>query len=394
MDYNFAHKLAEIIIKTWLNLATEEEREKLLSWLDENEENRQTYKAIIHGETILNRIRTEDRITETTDFKLLCKQIAQKLLRRKMSRRVAYTLYYAAGCAFIFIVSWLYWPKQEGNNDSQAIDTSKVKLVLASGDVISLDKKSSAKIDANVAVIIKDQNGLVYKSKEATDALKEKEIRHKIVTSAGGEYHFVLSDGTKIWLNSVSEIEFPVNFQGPERVINLTGEAYFEVAPDSKRPFIVHSLNQTVQVLGTTFNIKAYPEESRVFTTLIEGKVSVGSGGSKVLLSPGMESVCLRSNNELETYSVDTNLSTAWRTGFFLFNNEDIQIMLRMLSRWYGVEFKYNKVDTDVATFSGRFSKYDDLKTTLNSLSLAGGYEFIMNEEERTVTVNKINSNN
>ncbi|OFY42725.1 MAG: hypothetical protein A2X18_13635 [Bacteroidetes bacterium GWF2_40_14] len=387
MNYNYARQLAEIIVKIWLNKASENERERLLSWLDENEENRQTYKNIINGESLLKRLRKEDKISETTDFELLCKEIAQKLLKRKARERALKVMSYAAGC-IILAVGGLLWMTGDNSKEELLSDSvSKVRLVMSTGDVINLDTQVPDSINTKSALILKDTLGLIYKAKDELLEGSHVVEKNKIITEVGGEYSFTLSDGTKVWLNSLSEIEFPVNFTGNERIVNLTGEAYFEVTPDAKRPFIVHSLNQSVQVLGTTFNIKAYPDEDMVYTTLVEGKITVGSGGRKVVLSPGMESVCQRSKNGIETHSVNTDFNTAWRTGFFMFNNQDLGEMLKVLERWYGYDFKYSDSDTGANTFSGRFNKYSDLVTILSSITLAGGPEFIMNDKDKSISI-------
>jgi len=388
MNYNYARQLAEIIVKIWLNKASENERERLLSWLDENEENRQTYKNIINGESLLKRLKREETIAETTDFELLCKEIAQKLLKRKSRERALKVLSYAAGC-IVLAIGGLLWMSGDNNSKEELLSdsVSKVRLVMASGNVINLDKQTPDSIDATSALILKDTNGLIYRAKDEAINGSQVEEKNKIITEVGGEFSFTLSDGTKVWLNSLSEIEFPVNFTGNERIVNLTGEAYFEVSPDAKRPFIVHSLNQSVQVLGTTFNIKAYPDEDMVYTTLVEGKISVGSGGNKIVLSPGMESVCQRSSNGIETHNVDTGFSTAWMSGFFMFNNQDLGEMLKVLKRWYGYDFKYNNSEAGKNTFSGRFNKYSDFETILSSITLAGGPEFILNDKEKSVSI-------
>ncbi len=388
MNYNSAHQLAEIIIKIWLNKASEQERERLLSWLDENEENRQTYKNIISGEALLKRLKSEEKISQNTDFEMVSRKIAQKLLKRNTQRKVLNSIYFATGTIILLVCAWIFWPVNTPTEKISIADNSKVKLIMASGNVINLDKEAPDSIDATSALIIKNESGLVYKQKERGE-MEDKEVKNKIVTGRGGEYGFTLSDGTKVWLNSQSEIEFPVSFKGDQRVINLTGEAYFEVTHDPKRPFVVHSFNQTVQVIGTSFNIKAYADEDKVFTTLIEGKVSVGSGGDKITLTPGMESVCLRSNNGIETYKVNTDFSTAWRSGYFMFNEQDLTEMIKVLQRWYEYEFIYNNKSRGADTFSGRFNKYSDLESTLRSITLAGGPEFIINENDKRVIISK-----
>jgi len=389
MNYTFAHKLASIIIKIRLEKATDQEREILLSWLDENEINRQTYKRIISGESLLKRLQIEDKIAESTDMDLICKTIANKLMRREFSRRIIYPASIAAGCIALFITGWLLLGEKEIPETTLTTEIgSKVQLITESGKVINLDKTTPDSIYVATAVIVHKDNGIEYLAKNYSGTADYKEVRNKIITGVGGEYSFILSDGTKVWLNSLSEIEFPVTFHGNRRVINITGEAYIEVKPDYHKPFIVHSLNQSVEVLGTSFNIKAYPDEYQVYTTLLEGSISVGSGGNKVLLTPGMESVCSRESNELEIRKVNTNLAVAWRSGYFMFNDEDLDNILNVLSRWYGVKFVYDQSVTDKNTFSGRLSKYNDIGITLKSITMTGGPSFFIDRDRGTIHIN------
>ncbi len=387
MDYRDAKKLAEIIIKIRLEKATAEEREMLLSWLDESESNRQTYKNIITGETLLKRLKLEEKLNESLDWEAVCGVVARKLMIKEFGRKAIFATSIAAGCIALMFAGWLFL-SQHNEKELPAFlaENSKVKLVMGSGKVISLDKEIPDSIDASAALIVNNEGELVYKAKENHEQ-NQPEVKNKIVTEIGGEYSFVLSDGTKVWLNALSEIEFPVNFHGDKRIVNLKGEGFFEVAHDSKRPFIVHSLNQTIQVLGTSFNIKAYENDRNIYTTLIEGSLSVGSGGSTVMLKPGMESVCQRETNEITTSVANTDFATAWRTGYFMFNNADLDEILKVLSRWYGVSFIYDKPLAGSNTFSGRFSKYGDISTTLNSINLTGGPKFKIDSEGKTIHI-------
>ncbi|MCK9628282.1 MAG: DUF4974 domain-containing protein [Bacteroidales bacterium] len=387
MDYRDAKKLAEIIIKIRLEKATAEEREMLLSWLDESESNRQTYKNIITGETLLKRLKLEEKLNESLDWEAVCGVVARKLMIKEFGRKAIFATSIAAGCIALMFAGWLFLSQHnEKELPASLAENSKVKLVMGSGKVISLDKEIPDSIDASAALIVNNEGELVYKAKENHEQ-KQPEVKNKIVTEIGGEYSFVLSDGTKVWLNALSEIEFPVNFHGDKRIVNLKGEGFFEVAHDSKRPFIVHSLNQTIQVLGTSFNIKAYENDRNIYTTLIEGSLSVGSGGSTVMLKPGMGSVCQRETNEITTSVANTDFATAWRTGYFMFNNADLDEILKVLSRWYGVSFIYDKPLAGSNTFSGRFSKYGDISTTLNSINLTGGPKFKIDSEGKTIHI-------
>lgn len=377
MNLNYAHKLAEIIIKVWIDKASEEEREKLLSWLDESEENRQTYKDIISGKTLQRRIQEEEDITANTNYLELSKSIAQKLLKRNSQRHYLRRVSYVAGSVILFLTAWLLWPVQKEQPQIVQLQDSKVKLILPSGDIVNLDKNEGEEVDIKSANYVEKSNEIALES----------EITNKIITEAGGEYSFLLSDGTRVWLNSSSEIEFPVEFLSNTRVVNLTGEAYFEVVPDKSKPFIVHSHNQTVEVLGTSFNIKAYPQESKIYTTLVNGSITVGSGGNKIVLSPGMESVCSKNTNAIEVQPANIEFSTAWREGYFMFDEEELQEIIVVLARWYDYSFDFDLSKEESSTFSGRFNKRNSLRSILNALALTGGPEFIINEETKTVTL-------
>jgi ferric-dicitrate binding protein FerR (iron transport regulator) len=388
MNYNNAHTLAEIIVKLWIGKASEEERERFLSWLDESEANRQTYKNIISGKSILQRLQKEQEIIESVNLEVICKTIAHKISRHRQKRIVAISLSAVAGCVLLLLAG-IYWLRDSYNVKSYIVGnaTAKVTLITESGNSINLDKNIGDTIDVTSAIILPGDKGIIYKPKSSVLTSDNVEIKNKIITAAGGEFSLTLSDGTKIWLNAMSELEFPVQFNSDQREVILIGEAYFEVAHNKNKPFIVHSLNQSVKVLGTSFNIKAYPEEEVIRTTLLEGKLSVGAGENGVILTPGMESAFYRGNNNIETYNADVDMATAWRSGYFVFNNEDLQIMLNVLSRWYGVAFETPKHRGSAETFSGRFYKYDTIDNILKSITLAGGPEFIIDTDSKVVKI-------
>ncbi len=158
----------------------------------------------------------------------------------------------------------------------------------------------------------------------------------------GGQYKVILPDGTGVWINAASSITYPVGFDAKERKVNITGEAYFEVAKDAKRPFRVTTRNITVEVLGTHFNIMGYEDEIHK-TTLLEGSVNIMVNNKRTLLKPGQQA----SPNENETVKVlngaDVEEATAWKNGVFLFKSVDIETIMRQAARWYDIDVKYTK---------------------------------------------------
>lgn len=165
-----------------------------------------------------------------------------------------------------------------------------------------------------------------------------------VETPIGGEYSVTLADGTKVWMNAASSLKYPVQFSGNERVVELTGEAYFEVAKDPAKPFRVKSSGQTIEVLGTHFNVNAYANEGVIKTTLLEGRVKVLNKTGIQFLPPGQQSVMnFGGDGRIKVLTdTDTDEVTAWKEGYFQFNQADIHNVMRQLSRWYDIKVSYS----------------------------------------------------
>lgn len=386
--------MAEIIVKIRLRKASAAERAFLNDWLDESEANRQTYKRIARGEAIARRLKAEEDIRNSADFSALTAQIARRLTRRRLRPwRIgawgAVAAAFAGGLLYFGILREQepafvpYRVAKETVIAAAAPNTdAKAMLVTADGQKIDLEKQAPDSLDARQAVIRGEEGKLVYERKEAGMPEEKQEEWNKVVTSVGGEYVVELSDGTRVWLNANTTFDFPVDFVRQERVVKLRGEAYFEVAKDAKRPFIVETEGTRTRVLGTSFNVKAYPDERYERTTLLEGSVeitlaeSTGTPSPRMVLEPGMQARWETGSRSLSVRAVDAEDAIAWRRGEFLFTEEDIQVVLQTLSRWYGVEFVSTDEKLETYTFSGMMSKDDKLGETLEILTLAGGPAF------------------
>ena len=279
-----------------------------------------------------------------------------------------------------------------------AIPNSEIKTMLATADgqQIDLEQQFPDTIASRQALIHGEKGKLSYKAKALTPTAELQEEWNKVITSVGGEYVLTLSDGTRVWMNANTTLEFPVNFVKSQRRVKLQGEAYFEVTRDESKPFIVETTGMQTKVLGTTFNIKAYPDESREQTTLLEGKVEVSLSPTtttvpnpKLVLEPGMQAQWEEGSTSLSMQAVNPDNIIAWRRGEFVFNEEDINIVLRTLSRWYGVEFISSDMGQETYTFSGMMSKDDKLETTLEILTLAGGPAFKIEGNKVYMSKNK-----
>lgn len=224
--------------------------------------------------------------------------------------------------------------------------------------------------------IVSDSGGITYTGLPAVE--EERLEYNRVVVSRGHEYMLTLQDGTKVWLNSDSELEYPVTFVRGERRVRLSGEAYFEVARDSLSPFTVEvDGGFHVRVLGTCFNVKAYETDCRYETTLVSGCVRVeDTTGLEVTLRPS-EQLVLGRDGSHEVREVDTRYYLAWHEGWFYFRNESLRQVLLMVGRWYDVEFECGEgVSVDDRQVTGKVRRFDNLKEILGMLSKVTGVEF------------------
>lgn len=245
---------------------------------------------------------------------------------------------------------------------------NKAILTLANGSTVVLTDAKNGKLASQGGVVIsKTADGQVKYAGANQDAASNTLVYNMATTPKGGQYQFILSDGTKVWLNSASSIKYPVNFIGNERRVELTGEAYFEVAHNAAKPFRVVSSGQTVEVLGTHFNINAYADENAVKTTLLQGSVKVSSAGGSSVIKPGEQAQF--NNGKINVVSgVDLDAAVAWKNGLFYFEDSNIQEVMRQFARWYDVDVKYDG-ELPSRHFSGEISRNINATQMLDILS-------------------------
>ena len=248
---------------------------------------------------------------------------------------------------------------------SKSIQTGidKATLTLENGTEIPLEKDK--KYDTERA----SSNGkeLIYKPKNISDVA----IAYNFLTiPRGGQFQVQLADGTKVWLNSESKLKYPVAFiEGQTRQVELVyGEAYFEVSPSSHHQgstFIVTTPSQDVEVLGTAFNIKAYQNDSHIYTTLVEGKVAINRKGTTQHLFPNQQSILNRNTEELTINHIDVYNETSWKNGLFSFSGKTLNEIMTVLSRWYDIEFEFSKESLENVKFNGVLLKKQSLEEIL-----------------------------
>lgn len=243
---------------------------------------------------------------------------------------------------------------------------SKALLVLDNGEVVDLTARQGA-----VAKTIQNVNGerLIYDNQSV-----EKPQYNTLSIPRGGEYQLVLSDGTHIWMNAESSLRYPVSFSGDTREVTLEGEAYFEVAHDEKHPFKVHTALGTIGVLGTSFNVSAYPQVP-VCATLVSGSVAVSTKTSEVMLAPGRQAL-LDEDGRIETREVDASFISSWRTGTYLFQNMPLRDIAAQLSRWYDVDIRFRSAALEDIRFTGGIVRDEELAFAVDVIERISSVHF------------------
>jgi transmembrane sensor len=293
----------------------------------------------------------------------------------------------AAAVAIIIAAAGLWFFNNPDRSGEQPINKyandiapgkNQASITLANGKTINLS-------DQKNGVIINDI-GLTYNDGSKIQAgIASTEGIQTITTPKGGTYQVRLPDGTNVWLNAASSLTYNASLSKVStRMVKLTGEAYFEVAKDKKRPFIVQTAKQQVEVLGTHFNVKAYEDESGTNTTLIEGLVKVISKDESLIITPGQH--LFNNYKELKVGQANLEETMAWKNGYFRFNDEKIESVMRKLSRWYDIEVQYEGKVSD-EEFNGKISMFNNLDKVLTMLEKTKSIHFKV--EGRRVTVMK-----
>lgn len=281
----------------------------------------------------------------------------------------------AATVALIISGIWFYTYNPIVKSKSDIINQNHIKpgkntatITLPDGSRMQLsESKTGVVIDANQ---IKYIDGTLFETgKDGERTGSQLSGLTTISTPRGGTYQVALPDGTKVFLNADSKLEFANQNFNKNRRVKLTGEAYFIVVHQSKRPFRVESAGQTVEDIGTAFNINAYPDERITRTTLVEGSASVND----VVLKPNQQSTL--QDGSLRVEEVDTELAVAWKNNQFIFEKEDIRYIMRMIARWYNVEIVYHG-ELPSTTFSGGVSRFANVSEVLRPLESTGEVKF------------------
>lgn len=366
---------------------TEEERSVLKQWIGESEEHKKAYTelgSVWHaGEVGERRKQGQNESAWKTIIQKRKKQLQRRIFFRSVS--VAASVLIVWGSVQLFRPSAPVRPVEMTISELVSLqEPAKVKLILSTGREVQLGGQITEQ-EAGTA-ICSDSAGLSY-AVINPGAVKET-VYNELVVPKCGEYNLTLADGTDIMLNAESSLRFPVNFSGNTREVWLSGEAYFKVAHDGKKPFIVHSGEVAVKVLGTSFNVMAYGNEMNQEITLEQGKVEVAIDGRQEFLQPGYQIAVNKSTSQITNRKVDVASCIAWKNGILRFDDMPLGQLLNRLTRWYEITFEFSHEDLKHKVFTGGFKKYESIGRVLEMIEATNDVKFSV-QNNKVVIENK-----
>jgi transmembrane sensor len=403
---------AEILIDKYNEgIATFEETKLVHNWFVSESARRQA------DPVELNYLEAKDRVWAKVAFEITPAKPVVKLWPKSAPNWIRGIAVAAAVTAIALCVYFFAAPRNPDTSLSSRVsrDVNDIApgkngatITLANGKVIRL---SGAKTGVIVGEDLKYSDGSTDPSLSRATSLPqgERDMMLTASTAKGQTYQFTLPDGTKVWLNADSKISFPSQFNGKERKILLTGEAYFAVVHDSKQPFRVESNGQIVEDIGTEFNINAYADENSTKTTLLEGSASVtplspqggslpqGERAGSITLKPNQQAILSplegampagqSGDKRLKVTTIDPEQATSWKAGLFMFDAERLDLIMKRVARWYNIEVVYDRAEVREQLFSGSVSRFNNVSSLLRKLEQTGPVKFKI--EGRTIHVSK-----
>lgn len=391
MDNDLGISIEEKVhrIKAYLDeTMTPEEEVEFQRWLDTSVANRVLLDRIRDERILLNKIRFAERNDKGKGWDNI-----QKKIRKSPGIFIRFMRYVAVLVTIMLIGVAVYQVVDCRKEDDNGLLARKqpmsmkggyrAYLELVTGERLVLDSTSNVTTRIEGAVIKAENKGTVIVDEQKTDSVTESVEYNRLVIPRGGEYKIVLADGSQVWINSQSVLEFPAYFVKGERRVRLKGEAYFEVSKDVEKPFIVEVENKEIRVLGTSFNVNDY--DGKFVTTLVTGKVDVRVGDENYILDPSMQ-ICVENGNAVLN-KVNTNEFTAWKDGLFVFKKQKLQDVLDILSRWYDIVVFYQNADLKELHFTGTIERHNDIAEVVKFLEKTDMVNFTING--KTLVVSK-----
>jgi ferric-dicitrate binding protein FerR (iron transport regulator) len=381
------YHIVRLIQKTLTGEIEEHEQRELMAWVERSAANRTFFDRVVSGEGVAERERFFRQVDKRRRLAEFDARIQYRRRRASRPARAWRRVAVAAAVVLVALIAWQAWPARE---EAPAIVTAikpgstRATLTLSSGISIDFQPGDNQVIATSAHVQVESTgDGIVYVTRGNEPGPRQ---INRLKTPPGGEYRVTLPDGTVVHLNASTELEYPVPFDPDKREARLSGEAYFEVARESERPFHVIVEGARVQVHGTVLVVNTRKGDL-IQTVLVEGSVGIlGDGAAgEVMMTPGQLALFSRAGELVELKTVKTFPYYAWKEGKLIFEEEELEAIMETLALWYDVEVEYRDNTARHHLFTGYLRKYDDIETILNAITRIAGVEFKING--RVITV-------
>ncbi len=377
-----------LLFKKIVGSITEEEQQRIDEWRRESEAHERLYARMLD----IGYLRKEYLRRSVINTQRPLEEMEQRIARERKGRPFVTWRPWVAAASVALVICLGFvklWTSSDKVTDKEIARThllSDIKpgsqqatLTLGDGEKVQLGANRATNEQA-----IKEHQTLA----QAVPDIRQLSLD----VPRGGEFKIVLEDSTEVWLNSESKLIYPETFSCTERRVIVTGEAYFKVTKDKERPFLVETDGQLVKVYGTEFNIRSYSEDEEVFTTLIEGSVSISKLSEKsgeLMLTPGHQACFSKSDESTSVKAVNTSVITSWKEGRFVFENQTLKQIMRDLSRWYNFDYQFEEESLNDIEFMGSIPRYSDFTAALALLKKSGGLMFYMEGDKVIVAKDK-----
>lgn len=384
--------ISRLIYRSLIGLSTPDEAAELEAWLSESESNRTFYSELTSPESLAAEMAARNAI----DSSRPAADMARRLAAGRRKRIMGIALRSAAVVAVLLGAAWCWYAIRPAGTPAGQL-TSEVRKTLSIDDLTAGTTRATITDSSGHTVFLTDEesgqeasNHLIRNTPEVYAGSEARELCLDV--PRGGEFKITLEDSTEVWLNAQSTLCFPETFSASERRVKVSGEAYFKVHKETDRPFYVESDSQMIRVYGTTFNVRAYSDETAIYTTLETGSISLtraDNNAGEVFLSCGHQAVLARGDDNVKLSVVDPTVVTSWRHGRFVFEDQPLERIMRDMSRWYDFEYEFEDPSLAQQIFMGSTERYSDFRTAIQVLENCGGIRFSITPDDK-VLISKI----
>lgn len=378
----------DILLRHLAGLATPEEQRDVEAWRQQSAEHEASYQRLHDG----NALQKAYRLRKSLDTQRALRDMQQRIRQRRqlsLWRTVAAVAVVLLVASVTLQLVFRQGDTTQASADIQSITpgTARATMVLASGERVPLSAEANGLHVTALAGQLRraaaksaPHGYTAYTAYTAYTGHTDSVPRNEIIVPRGGEFKVVLEDGTTVWLNADSRLYYPESFSGGERRVAVEGEAYFQVAHDEEKPFLVESAGQLVRVLGTEFNIQAFPDETQVLTTLVKGSIAMStqdSPGSQLRLTPGHQATFSKQQRDIRVSAVDAEAVASWKDGVIVCTGQTLDQLMHSLSRWYDFDYTIADARLAKAEFVGQFTRYDNFDDVCQILEKSGGIRIL-----------------